>query len=519
MKRNMHTANPVYLLPAFSPFVLTVGSNRKQRCCVACKRPLCRLCLHSFVPKTSLVVLRSKKTCRFQNRFRKFRFNEPWTITCNSENTVEHDSLEQPKDFYDFAQVERKWQKYWEENKTFQVPINVDTSKPKFYVLDMFPYPSGAGLHVGHPEGYTATDIIARFKRMQGYQVLHPIGFDAFGLPAEQYAMQTGTHPAITTERNKERFRQQLKMLGFSYDWSREISTTDPKYYRWTQWIFLKLLERGLAYQDEVEVSWCPALGTVLSNEEVIDGKSERGGFPVVKKPMRQWLLRITAYADRLLEDLEDLDWPENIKEMQRNWIGRSQGLELEFPIYENAKASSLPPIRVFTTRPETILGVTYLVVAPEYSELERITNPSYLSSVREYREQCLKKSELERKADVKKSGVFTGSYAVHPLTKQTIPIWVSDYVLASYGTGAVMAVPAHDERDYEFAIQYHLPIQQVICSDQEVQLPILGEGKICHWKDTLDIVLDGKNSTEARNLLMELLEAKGMAKKKTNYK
>ncbi|GJD10022.1 Leucine--tRNA ligase [Galdieria sulphuraria] len=385
----------------------------------------------------------------------------------------------------------------------------------------MFPYPSGAGLHVGHPEGYTATDIIARFKRMQGYQVLHPIGFDAFGLPAEQYAMQTGTHPAITTERNKERFRQQLKMLGFSYDWSREISTTDPKYYRWTQWIFLKLLERGLAYQDEVEVSWCPALGTVLSNEEVIDGKSERGGYPVIKKPMRQWLLRITAYADRLLDDLDGLDWPENIKEMQRNWIGRSQGLELEFPIYreENVEQLSSTPICAFTTRPETILGVTYIVIAPEYPQLELICNPTHLSKVLEYRQQCLQKSEWDRKIDTKKSGVFTGSFAVHPLTKNYIPIWVSDYVLASYGTGAIMAVPAHDERDYEFAVQYHLPIHQVIVSDHEDGLPILGEGKICHWNDTFGISLDGKTCAEARKLLMEILEEQGLAKRKTYYK
>ncbi|KAK4528718.1 hypothetical protein GAYE_SCF63G6663 [Galdieria yellowstonensis] len=513
-------------LPLFASPWTVVNNHRKLHCC-CCLHCSHRLSFYPVLRKHSLFsqTKRQRLTLRF---CRKFCSRQSWLIACNKvqdsvedDSKVTFDSQQSSKDNYDFTQVESKWQQYWESHKTFQVPINVDTRKPKFYVLDMFPYPSGSGLHVGHPEGYTATDIIARFKRMQGYQVLHPIGFDAFGLPAEQYAMQTGTHPAITTERNKERFRQQLKMLGFSYDWSREISTTDPNYYKWTQWIFLKLFERGLAYQDEVEVNWCPALGTVLANEEVIDGKSERGGHPVVKKPMRQWLLRITAYADRLVDDLEGLDWPENIKEMQRNWIGRSTGLEFEFPIAqeESTGRDSLAPIRVFTTRPETILGVTYLVVAPEYSSLEQLTNPSCLSTVMEYRRQHVANSEMERKTDVEKTGVFTGTFAIHPLTKQHIPIWVSDYVLASYGTGAVMAVPAHDERDFEFATKYHLPIQQVVSSDQDDQLPFVGEGKICHWNDTLGISLDGKTCTEARKILMDLLEEKGMAKKKTYYK
>ncbi|MEP5047787.1 MAG: leucine--tRNA ligase, partial [Balneola sp.] len=346
---------------------------------------------------------------------------------------------------YNPSAIETKWQKYWLENKTFKTPT--DTSKPKFYVLDMFPYPSGSGLHVGHPEGYTATDIVARYKRMNGFNVLHPMGWDAFGLPAEQYAVKTGTHPKITTEKNVNKFREQLQAIGFSYDWDREINTTDPDYFKWTQWIFLKLFERGLAYEDEVAVNWCPELGTVLANEEVIDGKSEVGGYPVVRKPMRQWVLKITEYAERLLNDLEDLDWPESLKDMQRNWIGKSIGAEVDFEIKDHDDK-----LRVFTTRPDTIFGATYMVIAPEHRLVNEITTDDQKDAVAKYRAEVELKSDLERQELTKeKTGVFTGAYAINPANGKEVPIWIADYVLVSYGTGAIMAVPAQDERDWEF--------------------------------------------------------------------
>ena len=358
---------------------------------------------------------------------------------------------------YPHHEIEPKWQKFWDENKTFKVYNH--SEKPKYYILDMFPYPSGAGLHVGHPEGYTATDILARYKRMQGFNVLHPMGWDAFGLPAEQYAIQTGVHPSLKTAENIATFKRQIKSLGFSYDWDREINTTDEKYYRWTQWIFLKLFEKGLAYEAEVAVNWCEELGTVLANEEVIDGKSERGGFPVVRKPMRQWMLKITAYADRLLDDLELVDWPDSIKEMQRNWIGRSEGARVRFAIPGIGDS-----VTVFTTRPDTLWGATYMVLAPEHPLVSRLTTDEYSGAVKGYQDRAGRKSELDRTDLAKeKSGVFTGSYAVNPVNGKEIPIWISDYVLMSYGTGAIMAVPAHDQRDYEFAKLFELPIVEVV--------------------------------------------------------
>ncbi len=353
---------------------------------------------------------------------------------------------------YPYTEIETKWQKFWEENGTFRTPDEPDSHREKFYVLDMFPYPSGAGLHVGHPEGYTATDIIARHKRMTGYNVLHPMGWDAFGLPAEQYALKTNTHPRETTEQNVERFRTQLKSLGFSYDWDREINTTDPDYFKWTQWIFLKLYEKGLAYQAEVAVWWCPELGTTLANEEVIDGRSEIGGYECVRKPLRQWMLRITKYAERLLEGLDQMDWPASTKEMQRNWIGRSEGADVEFGIFGHAERR----IRVFTTRPDTLFGATYMVLAPEHPLVAQVTTDDHIEEVRTYLEQASRKSDLERtELQKEKSGVFTGGFAINPVNGEKIPIWIADYVLISYGTGAIMSVPAHDERDYEFAVKY----------------------------------------------------------------
>ncbi|MBN2212078.1 MAG: leucine--tRNA ligase, partial [Sedimentisphaerales bacterium] len=391
---------------------------------------------------------------------------------------------------YDFSAIEKKWQNYWETHKTFTA---TDTSdKPKYYVLDMFPYPSGSGLHVGHPEGYTASDIVSRYKRMKGFNVLHPMGYDAFGLPAEQYAIQTGTHPRITTKKNIDNIRRQIKSLGFSYDWDREVDTTDPNYYRWTQWIFLQLFnsfydpveqkarpiselavpdglneaqkrqyidDRRLAYQAEVAVNWCPALGTVLANEEVVGGVSERGGHPVIRKPMRQWMLRITAYAERLLADLEGLDWAEGIKKLQQDWIGKSIGAEVDFKVVNHDAT-----IRVFTTRPDTLFGATYMVLAPEHPLVDVITTDAQRKAVANYREQAAKKSDLDRTDLAKeKTGVPTGATAVNPVNGQEIPIWISDYVLISYGTGAIMAVPAHDERDFEFAKKFGLPIIAVV--------------------------------------------------------
>ncbi|EGQ3910381.1 leucine--tRNA ligase [Staphylococcus pseudintermedius] len=408
---------------------------------------------------------------------------------------------------YNHQEVEKKWQTYWLENKTFKTEDNI--GQKKFYALDMFPYPSGAGLHVGHPEGYTATDILSRYKRMQGYNVLHPMGWDAFGLPAEQYALDTGNDPAEFTKRNIQTFKRQIQELGFSYDWDREVSTTDPEYYKWTQWIFIQLYKKGLAYIDEIPVNWCEALGTVLSNEEVVDGVSERGGYPVVRRPMKQWVLKITEYADRLLEDLDTLDWPESIKDMQRNWIGRSEGAKVNFKV-ENINT----PIEVFTTRPDTIYGATFLVLSPEHTLVNRITTPQQYEKVKHYQDEAAKKSDLERTDLAKeKTGVFTGAYAIHPFTGKQVPIWIADYVLASYGTGAVMAVPAHDERDYEFATTFDLPVVTVIENDAETPY-YTGDGAHVQSGE-----LDGLNNEEAIAKAIELLEAKGLGEKKVNYK
>ncbi|MED4585646.1 leucine--tRNA ligase [Brevibacillus choshinensis] len=404
--------------------------------------------------------------------------------------------------------VEKKWQQYWEQNKTFKT--SEDEGKKKFYALDMFPYPSGAGLHVGHPEGYTATDILSRMKRMQGYNVLHPMGWDAFGLPAEQYALDTGNDPAIFTEQNINNFRRQIKSLGFSYDWDRELNTTDPDYYKWTQWIFTKLYEHGLAYIDEVAVNWCPALGTVLANEEVIDGKSERGGHPVERRPMKQWVLKITAYAERLLDDLEDLDWPESIKEMQRNWIGRSEGAEVTFGIEGHDESFT-----VFTTRPDTLYGATYAVLAPEHKLVDQITVPAQREAVDAYLEQAKRKSDLERTDLAKeKTGVFTGAYAINPVDGERLPIWIADYVLISYGTGSIMAVPAHDERDYEFAKTFDLPIKQVIEGGDISEEAYSGDG--AHINSGF---LDGLNKEQAIIKMIEWLVENGKGNRKVTYR
>ncbi|PTQ52388.1 MAG: Leucyl-tRNA synthetase [Hydrogenibacillus schlegelii] len=410
---------------------------------------------------------------------------------------------------YDHRAIERKWQAYWEEHQTFRVDDG-DRSKPKYYVLDMFPYPSGSGLHVGHVEGYTATDIVARMKRMQGYNVLHPMGWDAFGLPAEQYALDTGNNPRHFTQKNIDNFRRQLKSLGFSYDWSREIDTTDPKYYKWTQWIFLKLYERGLAYMAEVPVNWCPALGTVLADEEVIDGKSERGGHPVYRVPMRQWLLKITAYADRLLEDLESLDWPEHIKEMQRNWIGRSDGAEIDFPL-----EGGVGTVTVFTTRPDTLFGATYLVLAPEHPLVDAITTPDRRPAVEAYREEVRRKSDLERTdLNKAKTGVFTGGYALHPVTGARLPVWIADYVLGHYGTGAIMAVPGHDQRDWEFARAMNLPIVEVVRGGNLDEGAYTGDGE--HVNSDF---LNGLRNAEAIETMIRWLEERGKGRRKRQYR
>lgn len=368
--------------------------------------------------------------------------------------------------------IEAKWQKFWEENKTFKTTVGGSKKK---YILDMFPYPSGDGLHVGHPEGYTATDILSRYYRMNGYDVLHPMGWDAFGLPAEQYALKTGTHPRVTTQKNINNFRKQIKRIGLSYDWDREVDTTDPQYYTWTQWIFLKLFKRGLAYQDEKAVNWCPALGTVLANEEVKDGLSERGGHPVVRTPLRQWMLKITAYSDALLDDLALVDWPEGTRLMQQEWIGRSVGAEVFFETEQGKR------IQVFTTRPDTLFGVSFLALAPEHPFVQALTTPDKTSAVEAYIARTASRSDLERKANKEKSGVFLGSHAKHPLTGEDVQIWIADYVLAGYGTGAVMGVPAHDERDFEFAQKFSLPVKQVVSPDknqvQELRMAFVGEG------------------------------------------
>ena len=418
---------------------------------------------------------------------------------------------------YPHADIETKWQTYWEEHQTFRTPDELPddpSGDKKFYVLDMFPYPSGAGLHVGHPEGYTATDIVARYKRMTGAHVLHPMGWDAFGLPAEQYALKTNTHPRETTRRNVDNFRAQLKRLGFSYDWQREVNTTDPDYYRWTQWIFLKLYEQGLAYQSEEPVWWCEELGTVLANEEVIDGKSERGGYSCERVPMRQWVLKITEYAERLLDGLDDLDWPESTKQMQRNWIGKSEGAEIHFPL-DGLDAG----LDVFTTRPDTLFGATYMVVAPEHELVDEITTPDHEADVHAYRSQAIQKSELERtELQKEKTGVFTGGHAVNPATGERIPVYIADYVLASYGTGAIMAVPAHDERDYAFATTYDLEIREVVEGGDIDEAAYTGDGS--HVNSANDEVsLNGLGTEEAIDTIIDWLEDNAIGMGKTNYK
>ncbi|CAG9622168.1 leucine--tRNA ligase [Sutcliffiella rhizosphaerae] len=404
--------------------------------------------------------------------------------------------------------IEEKWQKFWEENKTFKT--HEGEGKEKFYALDMFPYPSGAGLHVGHPEGYTATDILSRMKRMQGFNVLHPMGWDAFGLPAEQYALDTGNDPAEFTEQNINTFRRQIKSLGFSYDWDREVNTTHPDYYKWTQWIFSKLYEKGLAYVDEVPVNWCPALGTVLANEEVIDGLSERGGHPVERRPMRQWILKITEYADRLLEDLNELDWPESLKDMQRNWIGRSEGANVHFEI--NGTEDTFT---VFTTRPDTLFGATYAVLAPEHPLVGKITTADQREAVEAYKTKIQSKSDLERtELSKEKTGVFTGAYAINPANGEKLPIWIADYVLMSYGTGAIMAVPAHDERDYEFAVKFELTIVEVVAGGDVSKEAYTGDGE--HVNSDF---LNGLGKEEAISNMIEWLEANEKGEKKISYR
>ncbi len=415
--------------------------------------------------------------------------------------------------------IEPKWQKFWLENKIFRTDDN-DRDRPKYYVLDMFPYPSSAGLHVGHPEGYTATDILARYKRMKGFNVLHPIGWDAFGLPAEQYAIKTGTHPRDTTNENIDGFRRQLQALGFSYDWDREVNTTDPDYFRWTQWIFLKLYEQGLAYEANVPVNWCPELGTVLANEEVIDGKSEVGGFPVERKPMRQWMLKITAYAERLLQDLEELDWPESIKEMQRNWIGKSEGANVVFPL-KSGTAKARESIEVFTTRPDTLFGATYMVLAPEHPLVDRITTDEQQKAVSDYRKTAEKKSDLDRTdLNKDKTGVFTGAFAVNPVNNEEIPVWIADYVMMSYGTGAIMAVPGHDERDWEFARKYGLPIIEVVKGgDVTKEAYVDSEEGICVNSANEEVSINELPVPEAKKVITEWLEKKNLGKYAVTYK
>ncbi len=412
---------------------------------------------------------------------------------------------------YDFLKIEPHWQGIWEKTKPFRAD-NVST-KPKYYVLDMFPYPSGAGLHIGHPEGYTATDILARYKRARGFNVLHPIGWDAFGLPAEQHAVKTGTHPATNTQNNITNFRRQIKALGFSYDWDREVDTTDPKYFRWTQWIFLQLFKKGLAYVDERPVWWCPELRTVLANEEVVDGKSEVGGFPVERRNLRQWVLRITAYAEQLLEGLKDIDWPESTKRMQETWIGKSEGAEVLFKL-ENA---ALGDLKIFTTRPDTLFGCTYMVLAPEHPLVDKLTTADKQAEVAAYKKVTAAKSDVDRMAESakEKSGVFTGSYAINPINGAKVPVWIADYVLMGYGTGAIMAVPAHDERDWDFAQQYHLPTPRVIAApDGDEKLPYTGDGVLVNSPG-----YDGLPWAEAKKKIIADLAAKGIGKGTINYK
>jgi leucyl-tRNA synthetase len=414
---------------------------------------------------------------------------------------------------YDHGEVEPRWQRFWNEHATFRAVRR--PGRAKRYVLDMFPYPSAAGLHVGHPEGYTATDIVCRHLRMRGYDVLHPMGWDAFGLPAEQHAIRTGTHPTATTRENVATFKRQLKMLGFSYDWAREIGTTDAQYVRWTQWIFLKLFERGLAYQDEIPVNWCPGLGTVLANEEVHDGKSEIGGFPVLRTPLRQWMLRITAYADRLAEDLKLVDWPDGTLTAQRRWIGRSEGADVHFALADHADAD----IGVFTTRPDTLMGVTYVVLAPEHALVSKITTPEHRDEVRAYVEAAARKSDLDRVAGTtQKTGVPTGAFALHPITGVRVPIWVADYVVGSYGTGAVMAVPAHDQRDFAFAKTFGLPIVEVVSPDGAPRAPL----EAAYVDDGINIQsgeFDGLTTPECQRAVVERLQQLGRGARKVMYR
>ena len=412
---------------------------------------------------------------------------------------------------YDHSAIEKKWQRYWKQHETFKSTL--DNSKKKYYALDMFPYPSGQGLHVGHPEGYTATDVMSRMKRMQGFNVLHPMGFDAFGLPAEQYALKTGHNPKGFTNKNIDHFRDQIQSLGFSYDWDREVNTTDPKYYKWTQWIFEQLYKKGLAYEDEIMVNWAPDFmgGTVVANEEVEDGKTKRGGYPVYRKPMKQWVLKITAYADRLIDDLDLVDWPESVKEMQRNWIGRSEGAAVDFEVVDHADQK----IEVFTTRCDTLFGASYVVLAPEHELVNQITTPNQKAAVKEYQEEASRRSDLERTdLSKEKTGVFTGAYAINPVNGEKLPIWISDYVLASYGTGAVMAVPAHDDRDYEFAHKFNLPIKQVIEGGDLDKAAYTGDGK--HINSGF---LNGLKIDEAKQKMVDWLTEHHAGQKKVNYK
>lgn len=410
---------------------------------------------------------------------------------------------------YNHHQIEKKWQAYWFNHKTFK--SDVDTQKEKYYILDMFPYPSGAGLHVGHPLGYTATDILARYKRQKGFNVLHPMGFDSFGLPAERYAQKTGQHPAISTKSNIDNFRKQLQTLGFSYDWDREIATSDPDYYKWTQWIFTLLFEKGLAYEAEIEVNYCPELGCVLANEEVENGVSVEGGFPIEKRPLKQWMLKITAYAQQLLDGLDDLDWPDYLKQIQRNWIGRSEGVEVNFAIAESDQQ-----LACFTTRIDTLFGVSFLVLAPEHPDLDRFITPSQQGVVENYIQEVANKSERERNQEKDKSGIWTGSFALHPLTGEKLPIYVADYVLMGYGTGAVMAVPTHDERDFQFAQKYDLPIKAIIDSGEELPTTTSGPyiDSACE-----DFSLSGKTLEEAKEIVTKHLEKEGKATRRIYYK
>ncbi|MEQ9404123.1 MAG: leucine--tRNA ligase [Cyclobacteriaceae bacterium] len=413
---------------------------------------------------------------------------------------------------YNFRDIEKKWQEYWRSNNTYKVVDQSD--KPKYYILDMFPYPSGAGLHVGHPLGYIASDIVARYKRLKGFNVIHPMGFDSFGLPAEQHAIRTGQHPAISTEQNINRYKEQLSSLGFSYDWSREVKTSDPSFYKWTQWIFLKLYEKGLAYEADSSINWCPNDKAVLANEEVKNGCCDRCGTPVVRRKLRQWVLKITEYADRLLEDLDELDWPESIKLSQSNWIGKSHGAEIEFPVKDFEDK-----IRVYTTRPDTIYGATYMVLAPEHDLVAKITADSKKSEVEKYIEEASRKSDLERtELDKTKTGVFTGAYAINPISGQEIPIWISDYVLISYGTGAIMAVPGGDERDYEFAKKFELPIINVVSKDgnplEDGDEFYAGHGTILNSGE-----YDGMKSTDFQKTIIERFEKEEIGSGAINYK